>query len=84
MMNVPCFPVDVEQEGPRFSVAEALRRYRGTGAPAPGVPTVAETQRQLSGAPLYGLGRRRFRSVCTTKNLVKKLSGKNTRFHLTG
>jgi hypothetical protein len=82
MMNVPCFPVSVEQEGPRFSVAEALRRYRGTGAPAPGVPTTAETQRQLSGAPLSASGGVGFDPVCTTKNLVKKLSGKNTRFHL--
>ncbi len=82
MMKVPCFPVEVEQEGPRFSVAEALRRYRGTGAPAPGVPTVAETQRQLSGAPLSASGSVGFDPVCTTKNLVKKLSGRNTRFHL--
>ena len=51
MMRVPCFPVSVEQEGPRFSVAEALRRYRGTGSAAPGVPTVSEIQHQLSGAP---------------------------------
>jgi hypothetical protein len=82
MMNVPCFPVDVEQEGPHFSVAESLRLYRGTGAPAPGVPTVAETQHQLSGAPLSASGGVGFDPVCTTKNLVKKLSGKNTRFHL--
>jgi hypothetical protein len=82
MMNVPCFPVSVEQEGPRFSVAEALRLYRGTGAPAPGVPTVAETQHQLSGAPLSASGGVGGDPVCTTKNLVRKISGKNTTFHL--
>ena len=37
--GVPCFPVSVEEEGPRFSVAEALQRYRGVGSPAPGAPT---------------------------------------------
>ena len=82
MMGVPCFPVSVEQEGPRFSVAEALRRYRGTGSPAPGPPTVSELQHQLSGAPLSASGGVGFDPVCTTKNLIKKISGKNTTFHL--
>src|SRR5262245_52731877 len=41
--GVPCFPVTTEKEGPRFSVADALRRYRSDGAPAPGgAPTVSE------------------------------------------
>jgi hypothetical protein len=80
--GVPCFPVSVEEEGPRFSVAEALRRYRGTGSPAPGPPTVAEIQSQMSGAPQSASGGVGFDLVCTTKNLVKKLSGKNTTFHL--
>ena len=82
MMAVPCFPVSVEQEGPRFSVAEALRRYRGTGSPAPGPPTISELQQQLSGAPLSASGGAGFDPVCTTKNLIKKISGKNTTFHL--
>ena len=81
-MGVPCFPVSIEQEGPRFSVAEALRRYRGVGSPAPGPPTVAEMQRQLSGAPVSASGGVGLDPVCTTKNLLKKLSGKNTTFHL--
>jgi hypothetical protein len=80
--GVPCFPVTVEEEGPRFSVAEALRRYRGTGSPAPGPPTVAEIQSQLSGAPQSASGGAGFDPVCTTKNLIKKLSGKNTTFYL--
>jgi hypothetical protein len=80
--GVPCFPVSVEQEGPRFSVAEALRRYRSDGRPAPGVPTVKEIQGQMSGAPQSSFGSVGFDPVCTTKNLVKKLSGGTTKFHL--
>jgi len=80
--GVPCFPVAVEEEGPRFSVAEALRRYRGTGSPAPGPPTVAEIQSQMSGAPLSASGGVGFDPVCTTKNLVRKIFGKTTTFYL--
>src|SRR5262245_22096115 len=47
--GVPCFPVGVEQEGPRFSVADALRRYRSDGTPAPGgVPTASEIQAEMA------------------------------------
>lgn len=80
--GVPCFPVSVEQEGPHFSVAEALRRYRATGGPAPGVPTRAEIQDQMSGKPQSASGGVGFDLVCTAKNLVKKLSGANTTFYL--
>jgi len=80
--GVPCFPVSVEQEGPRFSVAEALRRYNADDRPATGVPTVAEIQGQMSGAPQSASGGVGFDPVCTAKNLVKKLSGRNTTFHL--
>jgi hypothetical protein len=78
--GVPCFPVSVEQEGPRFSVAEALRRYRADGRPAPGVPTVAEIQRQLSGAPQSASGGVGFDPVCTVKSLFGKKAG--TTFYL--
>jgi hypothetical protein len=85
--GVPCFPVSVEQEGPRFSVADALRRYRASGSPLPGgVPTVADIQAQMAGAPsgpppsaTGGVG---FDPVCTTKNLLKKLSGRGTTYYL--
>jgi hypothetical protein len=80
--GVPCFPVSVEQEGPRFSVAEALRRYRGTGSAAPGAPTVAEIQHQMPGVSQSASGSVGFDPACTAKNLVRKLSGKNTTFHL--
>lgn len=80
--GVPCFPVSVEQEGPRFSVAEALRRYRVDGRALPGAPTVSEIQHQMSGAPQSASGGVGFDPVCTAKNLVKKLSGRNTTFFL--
>ena len=80
--GVPCFPVSVEEEGPRYSVAESLRAYRGTASPAPGAPTIAETQAHLSGAPLSQSGGVSFDPVCTAKNLFRKMSGKNTTFYL--
>ncbi len=80
--GVPCFPVSLDQEGPRFSVAEALRRYRATGAPAPGVPTVAEIQGQMSGAPLAASGGVGSDPVCAAKKLWRKIVGKGTTYHL--
>jgi hypothetical protein len=80
--GVPCFPTRVENEGPRLSVAEALRAYRGTGSPAPGVPTVAEIQGQMSGAPQSASGAVGGDPVCGLKNVWKKLSGKGTTYHL--
>lgn len=80
--GVPCFPSSIEQEGPRFSVAEALGRYRGTGSPAPGVPTVAEIQGQLSGAPQSASGGVGFDPVCGARKLWRKLTGGNTTYHL--
>jgi hypothetical protein len=80
-LRVPCFPVSVEQEGPRFSVAEALRRYRGVGSPAPGVPTVAEIQKQMAGQPLSDrLTFGSFDPVCSARKLFGKKAG--TTFHL--
>jgi hypothetical protein len=73
--GVPCFPVSIEQEGPRFSVAEALRRYRGVGSPAPGPPTLSEIQGQMSGAPQSASGGVGFDPVCSVKKLFGKLSG---------
>jgi len=80
--GIPCFPSGIENEGPRFSVAEALRRYRGTGGPAPGVPTVAEIQGQMSGAPQSASGGVGGDPVCGLKNVWKKLRGKGTSYHL--
>jgi hypothetical protein len=80
--GVPCFPSGVESQGPRLSVAEALRSYRGTGSPAPGVPTVAEIQGQMSGAPQSASGGVGGDPVCGLKNVWKKLTGKGTTYHL--
>ncbi len=85
--GVPCFPVAIEQEGPRFSVAEALRRYRSDGSRAPGgVPTVSEIQAEMnaapSGPPPSAAGGVGFDPGCTAKNLWKKLSGKSTTYYL--
>jgi hypothetical protein len=84
--GVPCFPVAIEQEGPRFSVADALRRYRSDGSPAPGVPTVSEVQAQMaaapSGPPPSATGGVGVDPVCTVKNLWKKLSGHGTTYYL--
>ncbi len=73
--GVPCFPVTLEQEGPRYSVAGALRRYRGVGSPAPGAPTRSEIQGQMSGAPQSASGGVGFDPVCSVKKLFGKLSG---------
>jgi hypothetical protein len=80
--GVPCFPSGIENQGPRFSVAEALRSYRGTGSPAPGVPTLAEIQGQMSGAPQSASGGVGVDPVCTLKHVWKKLNGKGTTYHL--
>jgi hypothetical protein len=80
--GVPCFPVGIEQEGPRFSVAEALRRYRGTGSPAPGVPTVAEIQHQMSGAMQSASGGVSTDPVCAAKGLWRRIRGNATTYHL--
>jgi hypothetical protein len=80
--GIPCFPTGVEREGPRFSVAEALRRYRGTGSPAPGTPTVADIQGQMSGAMQSASGVVGTDPVCGARNLWKKIQGKGTTYHL--
>lgn len=80
--GVPCFPSSTEREGPRFSVAEALRSYRGTGSPAPGAPTVAEIQGQLSGAMQSASGGVGVDPVCAAKKLWRKIIGKGSTYHL--
>lgn len=80
--GVPCFPFGIEQEGPRFSVADALRRYRGEGSKAPGVPTVSDIQGQMSGAMRSASGQVGFDPVCGARQLWKKVQGKGTTYHL--
>lgn len=79
--GVPCFPISIDRER-RYSVADSMRSYRGTGAASPSVPTTADIQGQMSGAPQSASGGAGFDPVCTVKNLVKKLSGNGTTYYL--
>ena len=80
--GVPCFPIVVEEKGPRLSVKEALRTYRPDGAPAPGVPTRAEIQRQMSGAPLSASGGASVDPGCVAKSLLRLIKGRHDGFYL--
>jgi hypothetical protein len=80
--GTPCFPVTVESKGPTFSVRESLRAYEPDNRPTPGVPTVAEIQQQMGGAPLSASGGVSFDPVCTVKSLVRSISGGTNTFYL--
>jgi hypothetical protein len=81
--GVPCFPTSVEVEGPRFSVAEALRRHHAGGGPAESAPiTPADTQRQMSGAPLSASGGASLDPVCAAKSLIRRITGQPSTFYL--
>jgi hypothetical protein len=81
--HVPCFPTSIEAEGPRFSVAEALRHYRAGSSPAEHAPiTPADMQKGLTGAPLSASGGVPFDPVCTAKALIRRITGKPSTFYL--
>ena len=80
--GVPCFPVSIEREGPRFSVEEALRSYRPDGRPAPGVPTGSEIQQQMSGAARSASGGVSTDPTCAVKSLVRLFNGRPNTFFL--
>jgi hypothetical protein len=81
--NVPCFPVLVEEQGPRYSVAQSLRDYRPDGSPAPDLnPTVADVQSHLSGALQSASGGVGLDPVCAAKGLWKKLKGTGGPYYL--
>jgi hypothetical protein len=81
--GVPCFPTSIETEGPHFSVAEALRRYRAEGSPAESAPiTPSDMQRQMSGAPLSASGGVSMDPVCTARSLIRRINGKASTFYL--
>jgi hypothetical protein len=80
--GVPCFPVTIESEGPRFSVREDLRTYHPEDGPTPGVPTRAEIQRQMSGAPLSASGGVSTDPACAAKSLMRLFKGRPNRFFL--
>jgi hypothetical protein len=79
--GLPCFPTSIDRER-RYSVADSMRSYRGTGPASPSAPTVADIQGQMSGAPQSASGGVSFDPVCTVKNLVKKLSGSSRTYYL--
>lgn len=81
--GVPCFPTGIEVEGPRFSVAEAMRRYRADRDRAAHAPiTAAEMRGQMSGAPQSASGGASFDPVCTTKSLIRRVTGKPNTYYL--
>ena len=47
--GVPCFPSRVDVVGPRFSVAEAMRKYRPDGRRAEGAPITASDMQRADG-----------------------------------
>ena len=79
--GLPCFPTSIDRER-RYSVADSMRSYRGTGPASPSVPTVSDIQGQMSGAPQSASGGVGFDPVCTVKNLLKKVSGNATTYYL--
>jgi hypothetical protein len=74
--GVPCFPTGIDVVGPRFSVADAMRKYRPDGRRAEGAPiTASEMREQMSGAPLSDSGGASLDPVCTVKSLIRRMSG---------
>jgi hypothetical protein len=82
--GVPCFPVTLAVEGPKYSVADALRHYRVSGREPASAPTNDEMQEQLSGRPATSppVTFVSIDPVCTTKSLIRSLSGKPNTFYL--
>ncbi len=81
--GVPCFPVTLTVEGPRYSVAESLRNYRADNSPSPSrPPTGAEVSKYLSGSQKSDSGGVSFDPVCTVKALVRQVKGGATTFYL--
>jgi hypothetical protein len=80
--GVPCFPSGIDVLGPRFSVAEAMRKYRPDGRRAEAAPiTASDMHQQMGGAPLSASGGVSVDPVCTVKSLVRRMSGTG-RFYL--
>jgi hypothetical protein len=75
-MGLPCFPTGVDMAGPRYSVADAMRKYRPDGRRAEGAPiTAAELRQHGGGAPLSASGGASMDPVCTVKSLIRRISG---------
>jgi hypothetical protein len=75
--GVPCFPSGVDREGPRYSVADSLRKYRPDGRRAEGAPiTPAEMLAHSGAAPQSASGGVSTDPVCTVRSLIRRVSGK--------
>jgi len=75
-LGLPCFPSSVDMAGPRYSVADAMRKYRPDGRRAEGAPITAAEMRQHGGAaPLSASGGASMDPVCTVKSLIRRISG---------
>jgi hypothetical protein len=80
--GVPCFPTGIEMEGPRYSVADAMRKYRPQGGRPENAPiTAGDMQDQMSGRPLSATGSVSVDPFCTAKSLIRRMSG-NGKFYL--
>jgi hypothetical protein len=81
--GVPCFPVWVEVEGPRYSVAESLRRFRADDSPSPDrPPTVDESWRYRPGYSPHSADFGTVDPGCVAKSLIKGLKDKNDTYYL--
>jgi hypothetical protein len=74
--GVPCFPSGIDREGPRYSVADAMRKYRPDGRRAEGAPITAGEMIDHSGAaPQSASGGVGVDPVCTAKSLIRRITG---------
>lgn len=74
--GVPCFPTGVDVVGPRFSVADAMRKYRTDGRRAEGAAiTASDMREQMGGKPLSQSGGVSLDPICTVKSLIRRMSG---------
>ena len=81
--GVPCFPVSVETEGPRYSVADSLRQMRFDDAPSPDRPPTMTEMGPYRPGPLSAYGTFfTVDPVCKTKWLVDKIAGKGRAYYL--
>jgi hypothetical protein len=75
--GVPCFPSGIDKEGPRYSVADAMRKYRPDGRRAEGAAiTHGEMIDHSGAAPQSASGGVGMDPVCTAKSLIRRISGR--------
>ena len=79
--GVPCFPVEVQAEGPSVSVLDSLYHLDDAKRPEHRPPTVDEMKEARPGSQSAsgGVG---FDPGCLTNHLAKKLKGHNDTYHV--